>query len=594
MFFRHLFMVAGMRASVSENRSYRLLRLWPAWLLVACILIARFGTGSVDDGPATLWMIPAFGPFLCSFLILLLWLFASRATGRERLVGFFGMIVAIVMTVVLAHPTMRGPATTMLIVPMAVVGFVIGATIGNSWLSPRRTLLALLLGTIGASYSLTLRSEGMWGDDLSNEYAWRWKKTTEQQLVESTSSVLSTRKSSMDPALFAGLAQPEWPGFRGPDRSGIQRGTKLATTWETQPPKELWRINVGPAWSSFVVAGKLLFTQEQRGDQEAVLCYHGDTGEEVWKHSVEERFDEPLGGPGPRATPTLNEGALYVMGASGWLQRLDARSGNLTWKQDLRQVANRKPPMWGFASSPLIVNGLVIVYAGGEVDKGTVAFDCASGKLRWSAPAGNDSYASPHLCYLGGKSYVTMPTNLGFDLLDPTTGQVALAYDWSHKGYRSMQPIVVAGDSLVIPSGMGSGTRRIRITPNESGIDTRDLWTSRRLKPDFNDCVSFEGNLYGFDNSIFTCVSLEDGERKWKGGRYGKGQVLLLEDSRLLLVASERGDIVLLRADPASHQEVARFQVFDSKTWNPPVVIGDRLYHRNAEQAVCYQLPLAD
>ena len=587
-------MIAGMSASTSTNSSYRTLRLWPAWLLVACIVATRYGTSSIDDGPSTLWMIPAFGPFLSSFIILLCWLFASRATGRERLVGFFGMLVAIIMTVVLAHPTMRGPAATMLTVPMAVVGFVIGATIGNSWLSFRRTLLALLLGTIGAAYSLTLRSEGMWGDDLSNEYAWRWKKTTEQQLVESASDADSTNKSPTDPALFAGLAQPEWPGFRGPDRSGTQRGTKLATTWDSLPPKELWRINVGPAWSSFVVAGKLLFTQEQRGDDEAVLCYHADTGEEIWKHTIEERFDEPLGGPGPRATPTLHDEALYVMGPSGWLQRLDALSGELNWKRDLRQVANRMPPMWGFASSPLIVDGLVIVYAGGEGDKGTIAFDCASGELRWSAPAGVDSYASPHLCRLGGKAYVTMPTNLGFDLLDPASGQVALAYDWVHKGYRSMQPIVVGGDSLVIPTGMGSGTRRVRITQNEDAITAEELWTSRRLKPDYNDCVFFEGNLYGFDNSIFTCVSAEDGERQWKGGRYGKGQVLLLEDSRLLLVAAERGDVVLLRADSAWHQEVARFQAFNGKTWNPPVVIGDRLYHRNAEEAVCYQLPLAE
>ena len=587
-------MIARMITTVSKGRGYRLLRLWPAWLLVVCILIARHGTGFIDDGPSMLWIIPGIGPFVFSIFILLFWLFASHATGRERLFGFFGMVVGISIIQVLVHPSMRGPATSMLTAPMAAIGFVIGATLGNSLLTFKRTWIALLLGTLGAAYSLTLRSEGMWGDDLSNEYTWRWKKTTEQQLVESTKEASSTNDTPTDPTLFAGLAQPEWPGFRGPDRSGIQRGTKLATTWETQPPKELWRINVGPAWSSFVVAGKLLFTQEQRGDYEAVLCYQADTGAEIWKHSIESRFDEPLGGPGPRATPTLHEGALYVMGASGWLQRLDARSGELTWKQDLRQIAKRKPPMWGFASSPLIVDQLVIIYAGGEGDKGTVAFDCASGDLKWSAPAGKDSYASPHLCTLAGKSYVTMPTNLGFDLLDPTTGQVELAYDWSHKGYRSMQPIVVGGDSLVIPTGMGSGTRRIRITTNEGAITTEDLWTTRRLKPDFNDCVSFEGNLYGFDNSIFTCVSLEDGERRWKGGRYGKGQVLLLEDSRLLLVASERGDVVLLRADPASHQEVGRFQAFESKTWNPPVVIGDRLYHRNAEEAVCYQLSLAE
>ena len=152
---------------------------------------------------------------------------------------------------------------------------------------------------------------------------------------------------------------------------------------------------------------------------------------------------------------------------------------------------------------------------------------------------------------------------------------------------------MIDGDSIVLATGLGSGTRRLGVSKRADGLAAEEQWTSRRLKPDFNDFVVFEGHAYGFDDSIFTSVDLENGERNWKKGRYGKGQVLLLKNSRLLLVVTERGEVVLLDADPSAHTELARFQALEGKTWNHPVVVGDRLYIRNAEEAACYELPLA-
>ena len=326
---------------------------------------------------------------------------------------------------------------------------------------------------------------------------------------------------------------------------------------------------------------------------ETVVCYLADSGREVWTQEIKSRFEDSLGGPGPRATPTLAGDGLFVLGATGHLMRLDPKSGEIVWQTDLRKVAGREPPMWGFCSSPLVTDSVVIVHAGGAGDKGTLAFDISTGELKWSAPSGDHSYSSPQLSTVAGESLVLMLSNKGIELLEPKTGTIRLSYEWKTDNYRDLQPQVIDGNLILLPTGMGSGTRCIRVDKAGEQLTTDELWTSRDLKPDFNDFVVFQGHAFGFDSAIFTCIDLTTGKRKWKGGRYGKGQVLLLEDSGLLLIAGEHGDVILVKADPSSHSELAKFQAITGKTWNHPVVIDDRLYIRNAQEAACYRLPLA-
>jgi outer membrane protein assembly factor BamB len=253
--------------------------------------------------------------------------------------------------------------------------------------------------------------------------------------------------------------------------------------------------------------------------------------------------------------------------------------------------------MWGFSASPLVVDSVVIVYAGGPGDKGLLAFDTTSGTLRWSVSVGNDSYSSPQLNSILGENLVLMLCNEGLTLVDPATGKERLKYRWKSKGYRALQPRVVGDDTILLPTGMNEGTRAIQIKKDKEDsrqLTVEVLWTSRNLKPDFTDFVTYQGHAYGIDGGLFTCVDLETGERKWKGGRYGKGQVLLLENSGLLLVSSEQGEIVLLKADPSDHAEVASFKAIEGKTWNHPVVVGDRLYVRNSQEAAAFRLSLAE
>jgi outer membrane protein assembly factor BamB len=487
---------------------------------------------------------------------------------------------------------MRGPGTSYLTLPMGMIAFAFAAAALRQQSPARRTVAAVLLALIGFGFSLVLRNEGMTGEYKLDAH-WRWSQTSEALMLAKRKAD-QPAKDVRIAAAQPDMTNPEWPGFRGSDRAARSLGSRISTDWTTHPPRQLWKIAVGPAWSSFAVAGNFLFTQEQRGPMETVVCYEAGTGREVWTRPIEARLDDPLGGPGPRATPALAEGGLFATCATGTLLRLNPSTGEIMWQQDLKTVAGRAVPMWGFAASPIIADKVVLVYAGGPGDKGLLAFDVESGALRWSVAAGNDSYSSPQLSTIAGEKMVLMLSNEGLLLVEPVTGKTRLNYEWKFSNYRALQPHVVGADTILLPTGMDAGTRAIRVTNTNGELSATELWTSRNLKPDFTDLVTYQGFAYGNDAGIWTCVDLKTGDRQWKGGRYGKGQVLLLENSGLLLIAAEDGRVVLLRADPKQHAEVASFKALEGKTWNHPVIVGDRLYIRNSQEAACFQLSLAE
>ena len=574
------------------SNSLRPLRVWPALLFIVGIAVARWLPSLWLDGPANLWMSSAFGPILFSLCILLWWVVASRASVLERFVGLIGCVgsAAAICTFGL-DKSMMGPAIMILTIPMGMTLFALAAATFGKQLSFKRTIVAVLLAAMGFGFSTLLRNDGMWGD-FAMGLDWRWNETPEQQMLAARENQETVAIGEVTDALEDTLADPEWPGFRGGDRTSRATGMKLSADWDSNKPQELWKVAIGPGWGSFAVAGNLLFTQEQRGPMECIVCYDADTGREVWSCEIQSRFDEAIGGPGPRATPTLANGQLFAMGAEGFLVRVNPANGEIVWQKDLREVADREPPMWGFSSSPLVINNAVIVHAGGGGDKGVIAFDVETGDVVWSVPAGGHSYSSAQLATVDGRRTVIVPTDTGVTFINPANGELQLEYEWKHNGYRALQPQVVDGDSVLIPTGQGTGTRRIQMTTDGDGFAAEELWTSRDLKPDYNDFVVYDGHIYGFDGTIFTCVDLETGKRKWKGGRYGKGQVLLVEDSGLLLVASEKGEAVLLRADSDGKDELAKFEAIEGKTWNHPVMVANRLYIRNGQEAACYELPV--
>ena len=339
------------------------------------------------------------------------------------------------------------------------------------------------------------------------------------------------------------------------------------------------------------MSGNLVYTQEQRGADEVVSCYKLSTGEPVWRHRDATRFWESNAGAGPRGTPTLSNGRVYTLGATGLLNVLDAGSGAVVWSRNAASDVHVKIPMWGISSSPLVVDDVVIVAAGGKL----AAYDVATGNIRWSGAGGGMSYSSPHLATIDGVPQVLFLSGPGVISVAPATGKVLWQHAW--EGGAIVQPALTADGGVLINAismNGGMGLRRLAVAHRTGGWSVEERWTSTGLKPYFNDFVVHKGHAFGFDGNILSCIDLQDGTRKWKGGRYGSGQLVLLADQDLLVVLSEEGDLALVKATPDQFTEVARFPaVLEGKTWNHLVLVHDVLLVRNDHEMAAFRLPLA-
>jgi outer membrane protein assembly factor BamB len=282
---------------------------------------------------------------------------------------------------------------------------------------------------------------------------------------------------------------------------------------------------------------------------------------------------------------------VYAFGATGILNALDAGDGSMLWSRNVAADSDTEVPGWGFASSPLVVGDMVTVAASGKL----VAYDLATGEPRWFGPKGGGSYSSPHLLTIDGVEQVLLLSANGATSVEPVEGMVLWEHPWP--GFRIVQPAVIAGGDLLISSSDAMGgiaTRRIAVSHGAGAWNVEERWTSRGLKPYFNDLVVHEGHAFGFDGRILSCIDLETGERKWKGGRYGNGQLVLLPDQDLLLVLSEEGELALVAAAPDGFRELARFPALEGKTWNHPVLVEDVLLVRNGAEMAAFRMPVPE
>jgi outer membrane protein assembly factor BamB len=572
------------------------LRLWPGVLAVTLQWLAWVALPRLVP-EATLYGL--LGGIGCGLIVLLWWLFFSRAPWSERVGALVLMPVALFATSRIVHPSIANGAMGMLLPMFSIPVFslaLVGWAVACSRLSlgPRRAAMVATVLLACGVFTL-LRTGGMSGEGDADLH-WRWTPTPEERLLaqdrnEPSAPLSSATPSSSTTTATTAKTAANWPGFRGPDRDGGVRGVKIMADWLQSKPVELWRRLIGPGWSSFAVRGDLFYTQEQRGDDEVVACYNLFTGQPVWKHTDAARFWESNAGAGPRATPTLSKDRVYTFGATGIVNALNAADGTVVWSHNAATDTGAKIPMWGFASSPLVVDDSIIVAASGRL----VAYDLASGKLRWIVESGSGSYSSPQLLKISGVKQILLLHVAGAISVEPATGAQLWKYAWEGDGI--VQPALTADGELLIGSGSGMGgevgVRRVVVAHGPGGWTTDERWTSLGLKPYFNDFVVHKGHAFGFDGSLLACIDLADGKRKWKGGRYGHGQLILLPEQDLLVVLSEQGDLALAAARPDQFKELARFPAITGKTWNHPVLAGDVLLARNGEEMVAFRLASA-
>ena len=601
------------------------LRLWPGIVLAIVVALVGYGLPLIAPNAEVFGVSLAFvsiiGGILGALAILVWWLFFSRASWLDRISAVVVMIVALLLTRLIVHASIAGAGMGMLfyfsVIPSVCLALVVWAVATQRLMGNvrRMTMIALIL--VASVPWMFLRTEGV--SDTVSQYRWRWTPTAEERLLaqandepkplladtpapaasataspsispNASPSPSASVTASPTPTAPAVVEKPaEWPGFRGRDRDSIVRGVQIKTDWAAAPPVQMWRRQIGPGWSSFAVRGDLLYTQEQRGEEELVACYKVSTGEPVWRHKDAVRFWESNAGAGPRATPTLHGKHVYSFGATGILNALDASTGKVVWSRNVATDTRRKVPDWGFASSPLVVNDVVIVAAAGTL----AGYDIISGKPRWQGPSYGGSYSSPHSVTIDGVAQVVLLGGPGALSVAPASGAVLWEHKWE-SGAIAQPAMTADGDIIINALAMtgGLGTRRLDVKQSAGKWTLEERWTSNGLKPYFNDFVVHKGHAYGFDGNILSSIDLADGKRKWKGGRYGNGQLVLLPEQDVLLVLSEEGELVLVSATTDQFKELAKFRVLDGKTWNHPVLVKDVLLVRNGEEMAAFRLSL--
>lgn len=455
---------------------------------------------------------------------------------------------------------------------------------GLSWLA--RIAWIMLLVLVGGSLNVDFD-----GDMKPTVSIW-W---LDQRLSKLEAHRASQKKVEGELKL-AGVGPLDVPAFRGIHRDGIIPGPDLAGDWKTQPPKQLWKQPIGGGYAGFVGVGGVLFTIEQRGKFEVVACYDATTGSERWKYEHAAHFQEALGGPGPRATPTFFDGKLYSLGATGHLACLDAATGKPLWtKEILEGNANIQ---WGMSGSPLVFDDLVVVNPGAQNEaskgKALMAFDRNTGAVRWTSGDTRAGYSSPQLFTIAGERQVLMFDGEGLGGYDPKDGKRLWWFAYpTYQGINVAQPIQIDSERILISAGYGVGSALVRIAKNGDQWEAkREPWKEESLMSKFASPVLHEGFIYGLDDGILACFDAKTGERKWKGGRYGHGQVLLRGNT--LFIQCETGDMVLVKANPAKHEELAKQKVFDdNKTWNTPLLHGGQAFVRSASEMAGFILPEA-
>lgn len=456
-----------------------------------------------------------------------------------------------------------------------------------SW-NPRVFVLAVFL-LAAPAFPLLFTVQGLAGDAMAN-FAWRWQ-------ASQSFAGLDFPEEKIDSGIadLTKTTPNDFPQFLGRDRTAVIPHVRLARDWTANPPRLLWRRPVGVGWSAFAVVGEFAVTQEQRGAHECVVCYRLKDGARIWIHADPVRFDSSLGGPGPRATPTIAGGRVYSVGATGLLNCLDGATGKSIWSVPILEDNGGARIEHGVCGSPLVLDDLVIVVPTGRDGVSLVAYDRATGKQVWQGGENRGSYASPLFAEFQGVRQILLHNSGGVAAHDPTTGKVLWSFPLTNgEDINCGMPILDAGKPgrVFAATGYNTGSTlwQVERKPDGAWVEPEQVWKSRQMKAKFTTVVMRDGHVYGLDDGYLACVDLKTGRAKWKDRRfrYKHGQLLLVGD--LLLIQAEEGDICLVETNPEELREVASISALEGKTWNNPVLAGRYLLVRNDKEAMCFEL----
>lgn len=391
-------------------------------------------------------------------------------------------------------------------------------------------------------------------------------------------------------------AAGDWPQFLGLNRTGTSAETGLLKAFPAGGPQVVWKTPLGTSMSGIAVAGEQAVTMFQDETQQFAVSLSTESGKVLWKTALAPAYENGMGN-GPRATPTVAGGRVFVMTGEGLLAGLDAATGKLLWKISVPQKFGGQAAEYGVSCSPLVAGDLVIVQAGSD-SAGAIAVQCATGELAWQARSGRSGYASPVLVKLAGIPQVVVFDAAGAGGLDPQTGAELWQFPFpTEYDCNTACPVQVGENELLISAGENHGSVILQVAKSGGGLQVQSVWSSlgkdSQLRAEWQTPVVHEGHLYGLDNSgsagpitNLVCIRLSDRKTVWQKSRFGKGNLILADGC--LWITTMKGELVLVEAAAAGYRELGRATVMET-TRQAPALSGGRLYVRDDQHVICLE-----
>ncbi|MEZ6060417.1 MAG: PQQ-binding-like beta-propeller repeat protein [Planctomycetaceae bacterium] len=396
-------------------------------------------------------------------------------------------------------------------------------------------------------------------------------------------------------ALLNGTAcADDWAQFLGPHRNGHSAEKGLIDTFPQDGPAVVWRTALGVGMSGIAIADGTAFTLYQDDDDQFAVALDAASGKPKWHKKLAAAYMNGMGN-GPRATPTVSDGKVFVFTGEGILSALNAESGEVAWSVNAVSEAGGEPAEYGMASSPLVIDKTVVVHAGGETGS-VAAFNVTNGKKIWQAGTGAAGYSAPLAMTLSGRKQVVSFVGTSVLGIDPASGKVLWQHPWiTDYECNIAGPVALSADSLLISSGENHGAAVLKIAGSGDSLQPEVVWQSEGpdsvLRAEWQTPVLIDGYLYGMDNigsagpiTNLVCVRASDGEQVWRKDRFGKSNLIAADGK--LFISTMKGELVIVKATPDGFTESARAEVL-GMTRQAPAISGGRLYLRDDQEVVC-------
>jgi outer membrane protein assembly factor BamB len=388
----------------------------------------------------------------------------------------------------------------------------------------------------------------------------------------------------------------DWPQFLGDARNGTSPEVGLIDSIDAESPPVAWRVPGGVGMSAVAVSGNYAITTWNADNQQWLVALDAKTGNTIWKTPIGSRYTNSMG-DGPRATPTIFAEQVFAYSGSGELLAAELKTGKLQWKSNPVKESKAKPSEYGMSSSPLVVDGRVIIYSGGVA--GSIrAYEAGSGNLAWSAGSGNAGYSSPTLLTIDGSKQLVCFTASGVSGVDPTNGKEFWNYRFKTPyDCNTATPITIDG-GVFISAGENHGCVLLDIERNKGEYQIKERWSSLEpksvMRNEWQTSVVVGDYLYGFDNvgsagpiTHLSCILAKTGEPVWSETRFGKANLTLADGK--LWITTMKGELVLAKATPSGYQELGRRRLF-GKTRQSLTIANGHGYIRDDREVLCLKL----